>query len=233
MTGELRMASQLDTTEIFYVFQEWLPKLEEKTSHNYSTVINEVLLWAKPNSSLIKTIFQLIYGAELPSPIKDEALYLYIKVLVQHHIIDNWEEKEAAQPLREMRDNLLNNQQCDSFSLLMRYRQIWRYPGIKEDGSREEEKLVSLNLVDNTDGYLRVCNLIYQSVFDQSWIDLMLARDSRPYVKELIAWLDANKDSSKLLVGESFQKAKEWFDNNKQSLTQQDRDFITLSLLKN
>jgi hypothetical protein len=228
--SKLTMISEQDRTAVCHILQEWLPELEKKTRNTYGSVIEEVFLWAKPNPSLIETLLKLICNAEFPSPFQNESNY--IKVLVQNYIIDNWEEQEMAQPLRELRDGLLNTQECDPFWLLLRYRQIWRGTQVKEDGSQEEKELLKLNLVEKLDGNLRVCNLIYQSVFDQSWVDTILAGNSRPYTKELINWLDSHQDSSKLLIGENFQKAKEWFDNNKELLTQHDRNFITLSLLK-
>ncbi|MEC4815183.1 MAG: hypothetical protein SAK29_18185 [Scytonema sp. PMC 1069.18] len=229
--SKLTMISEEDRTAVCKILQEWLPELEKKTRNTYGSVLEEVLLWTKPNPYLIEALLKLICHAEFPSPFQNESNY--IKVLVQNYIIDNWEEQKMAQPLRELRDRLLSNQVCDPFWLLLRYRQIWRGTQVKEDGTPQEKELLKLNLVEKIDGKLRVYNLIYQSVFDQSWVDNILAGNSRPYTKELINWLDSNQDSSKLLIGESFQKAKEWFDNNKEILTQHDRNFITLSLLKN
>lgn len=227
--GELETLSEQDKTHILEVLQKWLPQLVEKTKSRYSIVIEEILLWTKPNPFLIKTLCKLICESNIRANNEAE----HIKQLVQTHFIGNWEVQKPAKPLRDIRDRLLENQEHDSFWRLMVYRQILRQERVVEDCSREKEELLKLKLVNNINGKLSVFNRTYQVVFNQIWVDQALAGSSRPYAKELTAWLDSKcKDKSKLLVGENLQKATAWADDNKDFLKKQERQFLSTSVIE-
>ncbi|MEI2577763.1 hypothetical protein [Scytonema sp. PRP1] len=229
-TGILEMLSEQDKADILEVLQKWLPQLEEKTKVPYSIVVREILLWTKPNPFLIKALCKLICEFNILANNEVE----HIKQLVQTHLIDNWEFQEAVKPLKSIRDCLLKNQEHGSFWLLMLYRQILRQEEVAEDCSQEKEELLRLKLVDDIDGKLRVANRTYQLVFNQSWVDEALAGSSRPYAKELIAWLDSKcKDKSQLLVGDNLQRATAWADSNKPFVNKQEKHFLLRSVIEN
>ncbi|OUL30738.1 AAA-like domain-containing protein [Nostoc sp. 106C] len=229
-TDSLVSSTVKDKVGIFEVLQEWLPQLEEKTKSPYSIVIEEILLWTKPNPLLIKALCKLICESHILAKNEVEQ----IGQVVQTHLIDNWEVEEAAKPLRDIRDRLLENHEHDSFWLLIVYQQILRQEEVAEDCSQEKEELLRLKLVENINGKLSIANRTYQLVFNQSWVDELLARSSRPYAQELIAWLDSKrKDRSKLLVGEKLQEATAWADDNKHLLKKQEKHFLLYNVIEN
>lgn len=230
---KLKMVAEKDKINIVKIFQEWIPELEQKSSRLYSHLIEEILLWTKPNLYLLETLCQLICDSQTPIPINHEAEY--IQQLVQTHWISQWETQPETQPIREMSDRLLKNPNCDPFRLLIRYRQILREELLLEDDNQEDEELLKIKLVDKINGNLRVANFTYEHIFNLSWINQSLTNISRPYEpRKFINWLDSRqKDKSQLLIGEELEKTKAWADTNKDLLTDQERDFITWSIIAN
>ncbi|TBR61076.1 hypothetical protein B4U84_09740 [Westiellopsis prolifica IICB1] len=231
--GKLKMLAVNDHLDIAEVFREWIPELEKKTSCLYSHLIETILLWTKPHPLLVETLCQLICEDQNPIPVNHEAEY--IQQLVQNHWISQWETQLDTQPIREIRDRLLQNPNCEPFRLLIRYRQILKNEVVLEDLHLEDEELLKIKLVSKINGSLRVANLTYEAIFNLNWVNQSIKNIPRPYhTQKFIDWLDyQHKDKSQLLVGEELEKTKVWADLNKQLLTEQERDFITWSIIAN
>ncbi|MDJ0676661.1 MAG: AAA-like domain-containing protein [Calothrix sp. MO_167.B42] len=230
--GKLSMLIEKDKIDIAEVFQKWIPELEKKTSRLYSNLVEQILLWTKPNSLLVEQICQLICDSSANIPANNEAEY--IKELVQTQWIRDWESRVDTQPLQDMRDCLLKNQNCEPFRLLIRYRQILRNQVILDDDFPEDTELLNLKIIDKKNGNLSIANLTYKMIFNSTWIDQSIANIWRPYnTKKLLTWLDSQgKDKSQLLVGEELQRTKDWADTNKHSLNQLENNFIIMSILE-
>ncbi len=231
--GKLKMLAVNDHSDIAEVFREWIPELEKKTSCLYSHLIETILLWTKPHPVLVETLCQLICEDQNPIPINQEAEY--IQQLVQKQWVNQWETQIDTQPIREIRDRLLKNPNCEPFRLLIRYRQILKNEVVLEDLHREDEELLKIKLVSKINGSLRVANLTYEAIFNLNWVDQSLTNIPRPYhTQKFIDWLDSrHKEKSQFLIGEELEKTKVWADLNKKLLTEQERDFITWSIIAN
>ncbi|NET58900.1 MAG: CHASE2 domain-containing protein [Symploca sp. SIO2E6] len=148
---------------------------------------------------------------------------------MRSHIIENWESQDEPEHLRTIRDRLLSNEERTG-QLLGLYQQILTAPnreGIAADNSPEQVELRLSGLVVKQQGKLRVYNRIYQAVFDQSWVEQVLA-NLRPYSEAITAWLAANcQDESRLLRGKALQAAQAWVVGK--SLSHQDHRFLTAS----
>jgi dipeptidyl aminopeptidase/acylaminoacyl peptidase len=82
--------------------------------------------------------------------------------------------------------------------------------GIAADDSDEQMELRLSGLVVEQQGKLRVYNRIYEAVFNQAWVDQVLA-DLRPYAELITAWLASNcEDESRLLRGQALRDAQAW-----------------------
>jgi WD40 repeat protein len=102
-----------------------------------------------------------------------------------------------------------------------------RNRGVAADDSPEQMELRLTGLVVRQQGYLRVYNRIYESVFNQSWVEKELA-NLRPYSSAITAWLASNcQDESRLLRGQALQEALAWAASK--SLSTQDYQFLTAS----
>ncbi|PMB52026.1 hypothetical protein CEN39_12060 [Fischerella thermalis CCMEE 5201] len=230
--NKLKMLTLNDQTDIAEVFREWIPELEKKTTCLYSNLIETILLWTKPHPVLVETLCQLICEDENPIPINHEAKY--IQQLVQTYWISQWETQADTQPIREIRDRLLKNPNCEPFRLLIRYRQILRNELLLEDAHQEDEELLKIKLLTKINGILKVANFTYATIFNLNWVDQSIKNIPRPYnIPKFIKWLDAGqKDKSQLIFGEELERTKVWADLNKQLLTEQERDFITWSIIE-
>ncbi len=177
-----------------------------------------------------------------------------IEPLVRARVIEHWEAQDEPEHLKTIRDRILRNEQRAS-RLLGLYQQMLTPPnppsikddpyippltreargvrggtgsgGVVADDSPEQMELRLTGLVVRQQGYLRVYNRIYESVFNQSWVEKELA-NLRPYSPAIIAWLASNcRDESRLLRGQALQEALAWAASK--SLSVEDYQFLTAS----
>jgi len=74
---------------------------------------------------------------------------------------------------------------------------------------------------------LRIYNCIYAEIFNQIWLDKVLA-NIRPYAQMLNIWVSSNfQDDSRLLRGQSLQDARNWAADK--GLSDLDRKFLDAS----
>ena len=158
----------------------WL-KLEEKAS-SPETVLKEVFSWTGDQPFLTQTLCQLLCDSE--SFIAEGKEAARVEQLVRTRLIDNWETQAAAEHFKAIRASLLTNQQCDPFRLLRRYRQILQQGEAGTNYTPEEVELLNSGLVVAQEDELRVSNRIYQSVFNQSWVERELAKVMQPSISE-------------------------------------------------
>ncbi|NER95809.1 MAG: hypothetical protein F6J86_18540 [Symploca sp. SIO1B1] len=188
-------------------------------------VIQQVLYWTDCHPRLIQTLRQLILQSE--SPINPNQEQVYVEQLVKQYLIKNWQTQKAAEQLQKIHTQLLNNQNCDPFWLLLSYKQILQADDLAYNSSNEQQELLKLRLVIKRQEKLRVYNRIYQEVFNSTWLKKTLG-DLRPYAKEISAWLDSNcQDASQLLQGEALNQALNWTKSQGQLNHQEDKFLIS------
>jgi PAS domain S-box-containing protein len=146
--------------------QPLLQGLAEKVS-NPQTVLKEVLTWTNGQPFLTQKLCKLIHNASLSIPLNGEAEW--IQNLVQTNVIDNWESQDEPEHLRTIRDRLLRSQQ--SVRLIESYRQILHQKEVVAADSPAERELLLSGLVVKQQGFLKVNNRIYESIFDHNWVE--------------------------------------------------------------
>ncbi|MCW6050067.1 AAA-like domain-containing protein [Lyngbya sp. CCAP 1446/10] len=186
-------------------------------------VLQEILAWTDGQPFLTQRLCQLVleYGNFIGRNCEAQQ----VEQLLKHRIITNWEEWDEPQHLTEIRDRLFHNR-CDLTRLLTLYQQILQppdpkkpeqTPGVAADNAPEKIELQLSGLVVKTHGKLIVANLIYQSVFNQFWVEKELG-NLAPYREALAAWLASDReDKSQLLTGKSLQSALDWAANKQLS----------------
>jgi AAA-like domain len=147
--------------------QPLLQGLAEKVS-NPQTMLKEVLAWTSGQPFLTQKLCKLIRNNS--SPILPNGEAEWMQNLVQTTVIDNWESQDEPEHLRTIRDRLLGSQQ--SVRLLELYRQVLHQEKVVAADSPQERELLLSGLVVKQQGYLRVNNRIYESIFDHSWVEL-------------------------------------------------------------
>ena len=132
----------------------------------------------------------------------------WIDKLVRNHIIDNWESQDEPEHLKTIRDRILSNEQ-KAGQWLGLYQQILQKGIIEIDNSLEQIELRLSGLVVKQNINLRVYNPIYETIFDQVWVEQVFA-DLRPYAEKIKKWLASNyKDPLQLLHGQILKDAQE------------------------
>ncbi|NEQ08243.1 MAG: hypothetical protein F6K37_20505 [Moorea sp. SIO4E2] len=179
-----------------------LPGLVGKVD-NPQQVLAEILTWTRGQPFLTQKLCKLMVEKSglgtTPS----------VEQVARSQIIDNWVSQDKPEHLKTIRDRILRNEQRAS-RLLGLYQQVLDQGSLAADGSEEQTELRLSGLVVERDGYLKVNNRIYGSVFDRDWVKQELAR-LRPYSEAFTAWVESGcQDEARLLRGVALQNAQAW-----------------------
>ena len=192
---------------------------------NPKGVLKEVLKWTSGHPFLTQWLCQLISTFPLPLHAQHEAEW--VAAIVRERIIENWWTQDKQQHLQTIRERILSNEKRSS-RLLGLYQQILHLGKIESDDSLEQMELRLSGLVVKRDGFLRIYNRIYESVFDNNWVEKELAF-VRPYAELIIAWEESSRqDTSQLLRGQNLRNTQAWAIGK--SLSDLDYQFLAASL---
>jgi WD40 repeat protein len=186
------------------------------------TILSEVLKWTGGQPFLTQKLCQLICISSNSFPEFQENEY--VEKLVQTQIIENWEAQDEPEHLKTIRDRILQSSENQTGRLLGLYQQILQEGEIIADDSPEQTQLRLTGLIVKQQGKLRIYNCIYAEIFNQIWLDKVLA-NIRPYAQMLNIWVSSNfQDESRLLRGQSLQDARNWAADK--GLSDLDRKFL-------
>lgn len=189
---------------------------------NPHAVLKEILFWTGGQPFLTQWVCQLVSSL---SHIENGAEADCVAKIVRTRIIENWLAQDKQQHLQTIRDRILNNEQLACWSLGM-YQQVLEAGELAVDDTPEIMKLRLSSLVIKQSGYLKVYNRIYQSVFDNTWVEKELQK-MRPYAEAFAAWEASGRDASQLLHGNDLRNALTWA--NGRSLSDKDYQFLVAS----
>jgi serine/threonine protein kinase len=199
--------------------------LKEKTD-NPEKLMQAVLLWTGGQPFLTQKVCQRIQDAD-SCPLKGQERE-WVEQLVTARVITNWESQDEPIHLREIRGRIFKSRQNTS-RLLSLYQQILRQNSIPADDSPEQAELQLSGLVVKHSGILKVYNRIYQTVFNQHWVQTEIA-SLRPFTENINAWLKSGcQDESRLLRGKSLREAEIWTEAQGEHLSKEDRRFLESS----
>lgn len=151
--------------------QPLLQGLADKVG-NPQAVLREVLFWTNGQPFLTQKVCKLIRNTQEAIPLNQEAEW--IENLVRTQIIENWEFNDEPEHLRTIRDRILKDRER-SAQLLRLYQRVWQAEEIPVEESPEQLELLLSGLIIKHQDILKVHNRIYQVIFNQQWIDRMLA----------------------------------------------------------
>ncbi|BAZ27006.1 WD-40 repeat-containing protein [Kalymmatonema gypsitolerans NIES-4073] len=214
-----------------------LKGLEEVVSQP-EIVLREIIYWSGGQPFLTQKLCQIIVRTALETSSRKIVLppateAFWVEQLVLEHIIQHWEAKDEPEHLRTIRDRLLFNEQRAG-RLLGVYQQVLQAletdtqtSGVPTDDSREQTELLLSGLVEKHNGYLKIKNPIYRSVFNSEWV-LRQLDNLRPYSQAFNAWVASGyQDESRLLRGQALQEVLEW--SGRKSLSDLDYRFLAAS----
>ncbi len=193
---------------------------------NPKAVLKEVLKWTGGQPFLTQWLCQLVctYPSRHFEP--DNQIDWLAKI-VRERIIENWWTQDKQQHLQTKLERLVSNEKR-ACRLLGLYQQILHLGELKSDDSPEQMELRLSGLVVKQHGFFRVYNRIYESVFDETWVEKELA-SLRPYAEAIATWEASEcQDFSRLLLGQDLRKAQAWAVGK--SLSDLDYQFLAASL---
>ena len=150
-------------------------KLTERASLPF-VALEEVFFWTGREPFLTQAICQTIYDSETFIPANEEKER--VSQIVRTHLIEDWENKVAAQHLQEIL-NSLSHSNSNSVALLKRYQQVIRQEALATSNDPEQEALLKLGLVVQNQRKLSVANRIYAAVFNEQWVTEEMARQQQ------------------------------------------------------
>lgn len=153
-----------------------LSQLEEYDSntfnlkHKYvnpSFILGRILAWTGGNPTLAKIICHAFAYSDfnVPAGLETDAVDRF----VEESLIKSWQTSKAANYIRYIKYQLLNNQQCAPKALLQEYQNVLLLESKIPQQSKEEKELLRLGLIVKEQNRLKIANLIYQKIFNLDW----------------------------------------------------------------
>ncbi len=177
--------------------QPLLPGLKTVISQP-EIVLQEILYWSGGQPFLTQKLCQLVMQTTFKTStgkinLSPKSAASWVEELVRSHIIQDWESQDQPQHLRTIRDRLLFFNQQQSGRLLSLYHQILQAqeaqqlrPNSSEsfpsstslstpypthiDNNPEQTELLLSGLVQKHNGYLKIKNPIYRTIFNSQWV---------------------------------------------------------------
>lgn len=178
------------TPQVTAVLRQFNSDLQKITTH-FSVVIREIQSWAGSQTFLAEQICQLLVKEASTSSIPENQEVEYIERLVKTHIIKGWENKVAKAHLQLIQRTILENDQRTD--LLHLYQKILQqqvntidakidqrndaYTQVKQEVDQAIlDTLLDIGLIEIKHNKAWVANRLYSEVFNQIWIDQVLAK---------------------------------------------------------
>ncbi|GAB4376354.1 MAG: AAA-like domain-containing protein [Elainellaceae cyanobacterium] len=206
--------------------------------------LDRILHWTNGQPFLTQKLCQLIVEHQQNKRLTKQNQESFtsadlVDQLVQSQIIQDWKTQDDPEHLRTIRDRIQRNEERAA-RLLALYQQtlqsrqapilaeqLFQSDRIKVDDSREQIELLLSGLVVQEQGFLQVRCLIYEKIFNLTWIEQQLAA-LRPYSEAFNAWVASHQeDQSRLLRGRALKSALDW--STGKSLSDLDYRFLAAS----
>lgn len=156
----------------FQLYESYvLAKGLESCVSNPFAVLKEILDWTGGQPFLTQKLCWIVTTSGKNIAAGEEAQK--VEELVRSRLIQNWEAQDEPEHLRTIRDRLLRNSRR-SQSLLKLYQQILRRGKIPAHNLPQHLELRLSGLIVKQEGHFIAFNRIYQTVFDQRWINQAL-----------------------------------------------------------
>ena len=131
-------------------------------------IIKEILKWTNGQPFLTQKICQLIKSSS--AQIKPGQEKLFMEKLITEKIINNWEFQDEPEHLKIIRDKFIKNKHAPLL-VLQNYRKILQIGEIQATNKWEDLELFLSGIVRQESGKFKIYNLIYEKVFNLSWVE--------------------------------------------------------------
>ncbi|MGK7919967.1 MAG: tetratricopeptide repeat protein, partial [Trichodesmium sp.] len=149
-------------------------------------VLKEIIYWTGGQPFLTQKLCQLV--ATSSTKISTGSEKQEVEKLVMSHIIENWEYKDEPEHLQTIRNRLINSK-YSTYKLLRLYQEILQRGKINAKNNPLQTELQLAGIVRKEEKELKVYNPIYAQVFNQNWIEKVLAEKYPTRTKDHIRWV--------------------------------------------
>ena len=225
------MVLEEEKLEVSEIVKRLWPTLKSKTENPYST-LQEILAWTECQPFLTQRIIELISLDDSIILMGEESQK--VQLIIEKHFTKAPKDPSIARHFNSLHRLVTRNERQKVFWLLFGYRKGLQAQKNSKDYDREIRSsiifLQSIGLLIESQGLLKVRNHIYQSIFDEEWVNTQMI-PLRPYTQKFVNWLDADcEDDSQLLNGKEMQDAMKWKESSGLVLTALEEKFLAYSL---
>ncbi|MEH2121356.1 AAA-like domain-containing protein [Nostoc sp.] len=210
-----------------FEFAEALPLIKgfSGQTSNPEALLKAILDWTGGQPFLTQKVCEFVRKSATVILSGEEAAF--VENLVRDRVIQNWESQDEPEHFRTIQDRILKRDEQKAAYLLDLYQRVWYSNGIDIDSSIEQSDLQLAGIGVKKERKLKVYNLIYQTIFNNLWIEKTLG-SLRPYAENYRQWiLSGKQDDSRLLRGNALVEASIWARDK--SLGFQDGEFLAAS----
>ncbi|MEM8612489.1 MAG: hypothetical protein AAGF93_10760 [Cyanobacteria bacterium P01_H01_bin.105] len=220
--------SENEKVEVSSFIQKNWQNLKSKTDNPY-TVFYELISWTGCQPFLTQKICEIIFETESKIS-KGEESHRVISIVEKYFNKDS-ENQEIAQHFQRFYSLILDDENHDSFWLLFCYRRILKNQEIESiDTQASINFLRTSGLIVSEHDRFRVHNPIYQSIFNEEWIEHNIVF-LRPYSQKLLNWIDSQcQDNTQLLNKSETQDAILWMQENHINPAKLENKFLAYSM---
>ena len=140
-------------------------------------LLRQILSWTGGQPFLTQKLCWSIASSQTKITLGTEAQF--VAAVVNNALIKNWESQDEPPHLKTIRTRILYSTQSTK-RLLLLYQKILRRGKIIAKKYPEHQELQLSGLVVKQSKYLKVCNPIYEAVFDRRWVKQQLAVLNKP-----------------------------------------------------
>ncbi|MBU7585514.1 MAG: AAA-like domain-containing protein [Nostoc sp. TH1S01] len=173
-----------------FQLHEAMPLVEglEEVVSQPQTILVHIIYWTKGQPFLTQKLCQLVVQVALESykgttTIPNGTEGYWIEQLVRSRIIQHWEFQDEPEHFLTIKNRLLFDKH-KARKLLKIYQRMLQVEELRNrnpienlipaDNSEEQTELLLSGLVENYNGYLKVKNPIYRSIFTPQWVSRQL-----------------------------------------------------------
>ncbi|NEO54698.1 MAG: tetratricopeptide repeat protein [Okeania sp. SIO3B5] len=149
-------------------------------------VLKEIIYWTGGQPFLTQKLCQLVLTSPTKIPTGSEKQE--VAKLVLSNIIDNWEFHDEPQHLKTISNRLLNSKNSTD-KLLRLYQKILQRGKISVKNNPLQTELQLAGLVRKEQGKIKIYNPIYAQIFNQSWVEKVLAEKYPIKINDHIRWV--------------------------------------------
>ncbi|MDY7004092.1 MAG: AAA-like domain-containing protein [Cyanobacteriota bacterium] len=136
-------------------------------------VLKEIIYWTGGQPFLTQKLCQLVLTSYAKIPTGSEKQE--VEKLVLSNIIEDWKFNDEPQHFQTIGDRLINSKNSTD-KLLRLYQKILQRGKIQAKNNPLQTELQLAGLVRKEQGKIKIYNPIYAQVFNQSWVEKVLAK---------------------------------------------------------